>query len=156
MKTKMKKLLLTGLLTLPMMVQAACDIPSKLLDDVVLDDITSYVLGADSLSEIHLKDKGFDTYTDYVYSTDSYSAALLAIQENYIKYGEGYAKGVGSELAPRLGLMEKGMRRYATECGYDEYKKVVIDAIDRGLSGKDLKMEMKLHMFDLNGLTSAL
>lgn len=152
----MRKLFLTGLLTLPMVVQAACDIPSKLLDDVILDDITSYVLGRDSASEGYLKAKGFDTYIDYVYSTNFHSAALLTIQENYIEYGDDYAEGVDSELAPRLGSIEMGMQKYRTECTPDEFAKVVIDAIGGGLSGTDPRMEMKLIMFNLNGLTSTL
>lgn len=147
-------LLVLGLLLSPFS-YADCSVPSRLKVDSVVNDVASYAMGMKSVSKFLLKEKGFQSYDEYSYSSDSYSDAVLQIKNNIRTIGSPYMKALKYRLGEKEVLIEKAFQRLLERCTKDEISSIMKRDIWSSLSGNNREVEMALLQLNLNAISDS-
>lgn len=135
---------------------ASCEVPNRLKIDTIVDDVTMFALGQESLITKLMNSQGYENYDEYTYSNESYSKAIIQIQNNYKNLGEKYSSVIIPRLKEKQIAMSNAFKKIMRNCDHSEIKKSLSDGLLEALSGKNRSIEMELVRVNLNALSNAL
>ena len=156
MKNKLMKLLLSFSLVLVSYVHADCSIPTRLQVDMTVNDIAMYAVDMDSLSKSLLEEKGYSSYDEYSYSSDSFSKAIVQIQNNHKTLGSKYTNALIARLEEKEDSINKALARVLEQCDDSDFKSAIVKSVNSGLFGKNRPVEQELMQLNLNSISDAL
>ncbi|WP_445768889.1 hypothetical protein [Rheinheimera sp.] len=135
---------------------ASCEIPNRLKIDTIVDDVTMFALGHESLTTKLMNSKGYGNYDEYTYSNESYSKAIIQIQNNYKNLGEKYSSVIIPRLKEKQISMSNAFKKIMQNCDHSQIEKSLSDGLLEALSGKNRSIEMELVQINLNAISDAL
>lgn len=135
---------------------ASCKIPNRLRTDTIVDDIIMFALDNESLSVKLLKSKGFDSYDEYSYASDSYSKSLVQIRKNYKTLGEKYATALRHKLEEKNKAMVNAFAKIMESCDKSHIEDLLTEGVWVALSGKDNAIELELIELNLRAISETM
>lgn len=156
MKTKMKTLIIALALSVPVVSQAACKIPDKFVQDMVVNDVVHYALGDDSLSAGVVGRMGYDSYDEYMYSEDSHSKGIASLIDGERSSGGKLSKAIYKNTEHKTAALEKASVKIMAECSNKELAEKLFPVLEKALKGKDVMIELELMDLYMKGLVGTL
>lgn len=159
---KMKKVILAVAVTLASAVvalpaaQAACKIPDKLVQDMVVQDVMYYALGDDSLSTEVVGRMGYDSYDEYMYGEDSHSKGIANLIDGERSSGGKLSKAIYKNTEHKTSALEKAKVKITAECSNKELAEKLFPVLLKALKGKDAMIELELMDMYMKGLVGTL
>ncbi len=135
---------------------ASCKIPNRLQTDTIVDDITMFALDNESLSAELLKSKGFDSYDEYSYSSDSYSKAIVQIRNNYKTLGEKYTVALTNRLEEKNRAITNAFAKLMESCDKSHIEHLLTERVWAALAGKDKAIELELIELNLRAISQTI
>lgn len=156
----MKKLLIgltlaSAVVSLPA-AQAACKIPDKFVQDMVVQDVMYYALGDDSLSAEVVGRMGYESYDEYMYGEDSHSKGIASLIDGERSSGGKLSKAIYKNTEHKTAAMEKASVKITAECSNKELAEKLFPVLSQALKGEDLMIELELMDLYMKGLVGTL
>jgi hypothetical protein len=123
---------------------ANCELPSRLLKDVLLDDILSFTAEKNSATKDFLEKEGFESYDEFSYMNESYSEAIVSLIKQREFFGASYYNLIKGESNIDLEVVEKAMLKILGACEKQEAHELLSIELMKALKGKNLLIESEL------------
>jgi hypothetical protein len=124
---------------------ADCNIPDKLTNDILIEDIATFVSGSRNyLTAKYLLKEGYESYIEFTYSSDSYSKAIESMIKERNRIGYAYEPLIKNQPSMLMDIAKKALTNKIESCGAEPVRPHLIKALQSILEGKNLEIEYNL------------
>ncbi|OEF48247.1 hypothetical protein A1OW_15840 [Enterovibrio norvegicus] len=132
-----------------------CKMPSRLQTDLLLNDVVGYLAGDISVTRKVMLELSHNNFTEYTYSNNEYSKAILEISNNIDLLGEGYIKSLKSVVSneEKESAAKKHFEKISDSCNKEQLIILLSESIKSSLSGKNKRFEYELLQVNLKAIS---